>query len=87
MSLNDTRALALECSIIRQVPESFLSDKSGQRGKWGPHPCFLYTGPLSPTLARPRSRTGGEKAERAREEGSVSAVPEKLFHSISLLLT
>lgn len=60
-SLNDTCALALECSVIRQVPESFSSDKSGQRGKWGPHPCFLYTSPLSLTLARPRSRTGGER--------------------------
>lgn len=74
-SLNDTRALALECSIIRQVSESFSSDKRGQRGKWGPHPCFLYTGPLSPTPARPRSRTGGEKADGAKQEGSFSAVP------------
>ena len=74
-SLNDTCALALECSVIRQVPESFSSDKSGQRGKWGPHPCFLYTSPLSLTLARPRSRAGGEKAERAKQEGSFSALP------------
>ena len=74
-SLNDTCVLALECSVIRQVPESFSSDKSGQRGKWGPHPCFLYTSPLSLTLARPRSRTGGEKAERAKQEGSFSALP------------
>lgn len=74
-SLNDICALALKCSIIRQVPESFSSDKSGQRGKWGPHPCFLYTSPLSPTLARPRSRTGAEKAERAKQEGSFSALP------------
>ena len=66
----------LPWNFLRSVPGSFSSDSSGRRAEWGPRPPFLYAIPLSPTLARPRSRTGGgEKAETVKQEGGFCAVP------------
>lgn len=73
------------------MPGSSSSEKSGQRGRREPLPAFLYAIPLSPALARPRSRGQGgsgaksvtiwRKGRESQRIGRLCAVPRPSTHA------